>query len=129
MQESPNHIPEGETPHTISINAHDAMVEKCRPGDRVRITGLYCSEMKRLNPIKRTVDSVCKPYIDLLHVDIIMESSYLHLNPEEKDRNPDQNEEIDIDHEAALLRGLTLNQTIAKESEMKVRNNAGLAIC
>lgn len=129
MQESPNHIPEGETPHTISINAHDAMVEKCRPGDRVRITGLYCSEMKRLNPIKRTVDSVCKPYIDLLHVDIIMESSYLHLSLEEKDKNPEQNEEIDIDHEAALLRGLTLNQTIAKETEMKVRINAGLTIC
>jgi len=29
-------------------------------------------------------------------------------------------EEIDIDREAALLRGLSLEQTLAKESEMKV---------
>jgi len=37
MQESPNHIPEGETPHTISINAHDTVDEMCKPGDRVQL--------------------------------------------------------------------------------------------
>lgn len=76
--------------------------------------------MKRLNPIRRTVESVCKPYIDLLHVDIIMETTYLNKPEEPTDQADD---EIDIEHEAALLRGLTLNQTLAKETEMKVRNS------
>ena len=92
------------------------MLLPCLP-DR-SLSGLFCSEMKRVNPIKRTVESVCKPYIDLLHVDIIMETAYLQKPVEEPAKTAE--EEIDIEHEAALLRGLTLNQTMAKETEMKV---------
>lgn len=39
MQENPNAIPEGETPHTVTLYAYDNMVDMCRPGDRVAITG------------------------------------------------------------------------------------------
>lgn len=39
MQESPDAIPEGETPHTVTLNAYDEMVDVCRPGDRIKITG------------------------------------------------------------------------------------------
>lgn len=133
MQESPNHIPEGETAHTIPINAHDAMVEKCRPGDKVRITGsihflrfersighlgLYCSEMRRLNPIKRTVESVCKSYIDLLHVEVIDESKRKGETDPDKMK---EEEAINIEYETELMKDLTLSNTIAKESEMTVR--------
>lgn len=82
--------------------------------------------MKRLNPIKRTVESVCKSYIDLLHVDIIMETTYLNKPAEEPAK--EMEEDIDIEHEAALLRGLTLNQTMAKETEMKARPLSGFIL-
>ncbi len=38
-QESPNDIPEGETPMGVTLYAHDVLVDVCRPGDRVTITG------------------------------------------------------------------------------------------
>lgn len=38
LQESPDHIPEGETPHTCTLFAHNDLVDACKPGDRVVIT-------------------------------------------------------------------------------------------
>lgn len=39
MQESPNLIPEGETPHTVTVFAYDTLVDFVRPGDRVTLVG------------------------------------------------------------------------------------------
>lgn len=39
VQESPNDIPEGETPLGVSAYAYNELVDVCRPGDRVAITG------------------------------------------------------------------------------------------
>ena len=41
FQESPESIPEGETPHTVDVCAWDTLVDAVRPGDRVQITGIY----------------------------------------------------------------------------------------
>ena len=89
--------------------------------------GLYCAEMKRLNPIKRTVESVCKSYIDLLHVENITETTYHKKTAEPQPEEP-PTEEIDIERETALLRGLTLNQTIAREAELKVKQHSCTAV-
>ena len=39
IQESPNLIPEGETPHAVTAFVYDALVDFVRPGDRVTIVG------------------------------------------------------------------------------------------
>jgi DNA replication licensing factor MCM4 len=39
IQESPNMIPEGETPHAVTAFVYDALVDFVRPGDRVTIVG------------------------------------------------------------------------------------------
>lgn len=39
MQERPNDIPEGETPHAGTLYVFESNVDVCRPGDRVTITG------------------------------------------------------------------------------------------
>ena len=33
LQETPDEIPEGETPHTVSIFAYDDLVDSLRPGE------------------------------------------------------------------------------------------------
>lgn len=35
LQETPDAIPDGETPHTITLMCFDALVDAGRPGDRV----------------------------------------------------------------------------------------------
>lgn len=37
LQETPDEIPEGGTPHTVSILMHDKLVDAGKPGDRVEV--------------------------------------------------------------------------------------------
>lgn len=37
LQETPDEIPEGETPHTVTLFAFDDLVDTVRPGDRIEV--------------------------------------------------------------------------------------------
>lgn len=37
VQETPDEIPEGGTPHTVSLLMHDKLVDTAKPGDRVEV--------------------------------------------------------------------------------------------
>lgn len=39
LQESPEDMPAGQTPHTTVVYAHNDLVDKVQPGDRINITG------------------------------------------------------------------------------------------
>ncbi|KJH44662.1 MCM2/3/5 family protein [Dictyocaulus viviparus] len=41
LQESPDDMPSGQTPHTVTIYAHGNLVESVQPGDRVTLTGIF----------------------------------------------------------------------------------------
>ena len=41
MQENPNAIPEGETPHNVTLLCYDPMTDATKPGDRITVTGIY----------------------------------------------------------------------------------------
>lgn len=68
LQETPDEIPDGGTPHTVSILMHDKLMDSGKPGDRVEITGVYRAMSVRIGPTQRTVKSVFKTYIDCLHI-------------------------------------------------------------
>lgn len=68
LQETPDEIPEGGTPHTVSVLMHDKLVDAGKPGDRVEITGIYRAMSIRIGPSQRTVKSIFKTYIDCLHI-------------------------------------------------------------
>lgn len=67
-QESPNDIPEGETPQGVTLYCFDNLVDVCRPGDRVTITGLYRAVPMRANPRQTALQSLFRTYIDVIHV-------------------------------------------------------------
>ena len=68
LQENPNAIPEGETPHSVTLFAHDHLVDMAKPGDRVTITGIYKVEGMRVNPHIRMLKTVYKTFIDAIHI-------------------------------------------------------------
>ncbi|XP_057451283.1 DNA replication licensing factor MCM4 [Lotus japonicus] len=68
LQETPDEIPEGGTPHTVSLLMHDKLVDAGKPGDRVEVTGIYRAMSVRVGPTRRTVKSLFKTYIDCLHI-------------------------------------------------------------
>ncbi|KAH9123289.1 hypothetical protein AeMF1_005676 [Aphanomyces euteiches] len=67
MQETPDAIPEGETPYTVMLFCFDDLVDDVRPGDKIEVTGIYRAVPLRATIKQRVVKSVFKTYIDVVH--------------------------------------------------------------
>ncbi|ODN77829.1 hypothetical protein L202_04947 [Cryptococcus amylolentus CBS 6039] len=68
LQETPDAVPDGQTPHTVSLCVYDELVDLVKPGDRVIITGIFRSIPVRVNPRQRSIKSLYKTYLDVVHV-------------------------------------------------------------
>lgn len=67
LQESPEDMPPGQTPHTVLLYTHNDLVDSVQAGDRVTVTGIYRAAPLRVNPRMRNVKSVYKTHIDVIH--------------------------------------------------------------
>ena len=63
LQETPDSVPAGQTPHSVTMCAYDELVDLCKAGDRVEITGIFKASPVRVNP--RTTYS--QEYLQDLH--------------------------------------------------------------
>jgi DNA replication licensing factor MCM4 len=68
LQETPDSVPDGQTPHSVSLCLYDELVDVCKAGDRVEVTGIFRGNPVRVNPRQRTVKALFKTYVDVLHV-------------------------------------------------------------
>jgi len=68
LQETPDHVPDGQTPHSVSLCVYDELVDVCKAGDRVEITGIFKCNQVRVNPRQRTVKNIFKTYVDVVHI-------------------------------------------------------------
>lgn len=68
VQETPDCIPDGQTPHTITMCAYDSLVDVARPGDRVEITGIFRAAPVRINPRQRRIKNIFRTFIDIVHL-------------------------------------------------------------
>lgn len=67
LQETPENVPDGQTPQTVIAFAYDDLVDSVQPGDRVELTGIYRATPLRIVPRQRTVKAVFKTHIDVIH--------------------------------------------------------------
>lgn len=92
LQESPDNMPAGQTPSTISLIACADLVDKVHPGDRVFVTGIYRSHPVRVLSFQRKLKDIYKVVIDILHYrkvntgQLHEESSPLRFSPERIDK-------------------------------------------
>lgn len=68
LQETPDSVPDGQTPHSVSLCAYDELVDVCKAGDRIEVTGIFRCNPVRINPRQRTIKSLFKTYVDVLHI-------------------------------------------------------------
>lgn len=61
-------MPAGQTPHTVTLYAHNDLVDYVTPGQRVSITGIYRAVPMQANPRTRNLNSVYRTYVDILHI-------------------------------------------------------------
>lgn len=67
LQESPEDMPAGQTPHTITLLAHNNLVDKVFAGDRVAVTGIYRALPIRANRMTSHTKAVYTTLIDVIH--------------------------------------------------------------
>ncbi|KAF2227870.1 MCM2/3/5 family-domain-containing protein [Elsinoe ampelina] len=68
LQETPDSVPDGQTPHSVSLCTYDELVDVCKAGDRVEITGVFRCNQVRINPRQRSVKNIFKTYVDAVHI-------------------------------------------------------------
>ncbi|KAI1408783.1 cell division control protein 54 [Hypoxylon sp. FL1857] len=68
LQETPDAVPAGQTPHSVSVCVYNELVDFCKAGDRIKITGIYRVSPVRVNPRQRSVKSIFKTFVDVVHV-------------------------------------------------------------
>ena len=52
---------------TVSLCAFEDLVDVAKPGDRVEVTGIYRAQAMRVKPTQKTLKSVYRTYIDVIH--------------------------------------------------------------
>ncbi|KLT40341.1 MCM-domain-containing protein [Cutaneotrichosporon oleaginosum] len=68
LQETPDAVPDGQTPHTVSLCVYDELVDLVKPGDRIVVSGIFRSIPVRLNPRQRSIKALFKTYVDTVHI-------------------------------------------------------------
>ncbi|KAI5308226.1 hypothetical protein KEM55_006243, partial [Ascosphaera atra] len=68
LQETPDTVPDGQTPHSVSLCVYDELVDVCKAGDRVEVTGIFRCNPVRVNSRQRVTKSLFKTYVDVLHI-------------------------------------------------------------
>lgn len=68
LQESPDDMPPGQTPHTVTVFAHGHLVESVQPGDRITLTGIFRVQATKVNPRQRNLYAVYRTNVDALHL-------------------------------------------------------------
>ncbi|XP_076175723.1 disc proliferation abnormal [Ptiloglossa arizonensis] len=66
LQEAPDEMPQGQTPHTIVLYAHNNLVDAVMPGDRVSVTGIYRAATHKPN-FEHNLQAIYTTYIDVVH--------------------------------------------------------------
>ena len=102
MQETPETVPEGETPHTVHLCVYEDLVDFVKPGDRVEAVGIYKAMGVRVNPNQRTLKNVYRTYIDVISFSKNDKKRYdVDLNKKADDEDqPMQDEEQEVQEQA-----------------------------
>ncbi|KAM7219317.1 MCM2/3/5 family domain containing protein [Rhypophila decipiens] len=116
LQETPDAIPAGQTPHSVSVCVYTELVDFCKAGDRVELTGIFKVTPVRVNPRMRTIKSVHKTYVDVLHVQKV-DRKRMGADPSTLDL---------AEEEEAHVSGQAMDEIkkISPEEEAKIRETA-----
>lgn len=66
MQETPETVPDGETPQTLQMCAYEDLVDFVKPGDRVEVVGIFRAVGNRVNAGMRTLKNIYRTHVDVI---------------------------------------------------------------
>nr|XP_014288044.2 DNA replication licensing factor MCM4-like [Halyomorpha halys] len=68
LQEIADDMSPGQIPHMIKLYAYNDLVDFVTPGQRVSVTGIYRAVPILSNPRTRSLNSVFRTYVDVIHI-------------------------------------------------------------
>jgi DNA replication licensing factor MCM4 len=113
LQETPDSIPDGQTPHSVSLCAYDELVDVCKAGDRVEVTGIFRCNPVRINPRQRTIKSLFKTYVDVLHIQKV-DKKRLGIDVSTLDQEVSEEVAADVQE----------SRKVSEEEEQKIKDTA-----
>ena len=113
LQETPDSVPDGQTPHSVSLCAYEELVDVCKAGDRIEVTGIFRSNPVRINPRQRTIKALFKTYIDVLHIQKV-DKRRLGIDVSTVEQELSEQVAGDVDQ----------TRKISEEEEQKIRTTA-----
>ena len=97
LQEVQENIPDGDTPHHLTLCAFEENVDYVKPGDRVEVVGIYRAQGLRVNSKQRVMKNIFITYIDVVSYQVIDSSKLVNTNERDggdanmEDQNPESN--------------------------------------
>ena len=91
VQETPETMPEGETPVTIHLCAYDELVDHVKPGDRCEFIGIFRAQSIRVNPRVRVTKTTFRTYIDIVSV---TKFNKLRMNLDDESNIVEENSDV-----------------------------------
>ena len=110
LQETPDNVPDGQTPHSVSLCVYDELVDICKAGDRVEVTGIFRCNPMRVSARQRSQKALFKTYIDVLHVQKVdrkkmgIDVSTVEQEMSEQAAEADQTRKISAEEEEKIKR-------------------------
>lgn len=110
LQETPDNIPDGQTPHSVSLCVYDELVDVCKAGDRIEVTGIFRCNPMRVSARQRSQKALFKTYVDVLHVQKVdrkkmgIDVSTIEQEMSEQAAEADQARKISAEEEEKIRR-------------------------
>ncbi|KAG6456184.1 hypothetical protein O3G_MSEX009612 [Manduca sexta] len=94
LQESPDDMPAGRTPATVSVMSHGALVEAAGAGERVCVTGVFRAAPAPAAPRRATLRALHQTHIDALHYQKVHSDRLLETEEGKEHRFPPERVEM-----------------------------------
>ncbi|KAJ5234764.1 uncharacterized protein N7469_003932, partial [Penicillium citrinum] len=110
FKKPPDNVPDGQTPHSVSLCVYDELVDICKAGDRVEVTGIFRCNPMRVSARQRSQKALFKTYIDVLHVQKVdrkkmgIDVSTVEQEMSEQAAEADQTRKISAEEEEKIKR-------------------------
>ena len=95
MQETPETVPDGETPQTLHMCAYEDLVDYVKPGDRVEVVGIFRAVGNRVNAGMRTLKNIYRTHVDVIGYVKTDKLRYDNDNKDLQEANKPQDEDMD----------------------------------
>jgi len=80
LQETPESVPDGETPQTVTLVVYEELVDYVRPGDRVEVTGIFRAQPMRVTANQRILRSVFNTYLDVISFNLTFKQRFMNAD-------------------------------------------------